>query len=222
MSFDILAPVYRWMELLLAGRKLHRCRCAFLEEVPPPRHVLMLGEGHGRFLVEVLKKFPDTQVTFLDASAGMIAQARKALQRHGLAPDRVTFIQMDVLAWEPPHQVYDLIVTHFFLDCFRPEHLQQLIPAIASSGTPSARWLVADFQEAPAGWQRLRSRLILRLMYWFFRTVTRLPARSLTCPDPLLRQVGLHLQGEQVFEWGLLRSTCWSLAPDCGTKSSAA
>ncbi|WP_075088074.1 class I SAM-dependent methyltransferase [Verrucomicrobium spinosum] len=77
MSFDILAPVYRWMELLLAGRKLHRCRCAFLEEVPTPQHVLMLGEGHGRFLVECLKKFPNTHVTYLDASTGMIEQAMK-------------------------------------------------------------------------------------------------------------------------------------------------
>lgn len=222
MSFDTLAPVYRWMELLLAGRKLHRCRCAFLKEVTSPLHVLMLGEGHGRFLVEVLRKFPETQVTCLDASAGMIAQARKALRRHGLATDRVTFIQCDALEWWPPLQVYDLIVTHFFLDCFRPDQLQRLIPAIASSATQSARWLVADFQEAPSGWQRLRSRLILGLMYRFFRTVTRLPARNLTCPDPLLRQAGLHLQGEQVFEWGLLRSACWSLVPASGTESPAA
>lgn len=222
MSFDILAPVYRWMELLLAGRKLHRCRCAFLEEVPPPRHVLMLGEGHGRFLVECLRKFPKTHITCLDASAGMIEQARKAIQRHRLTPDRVTFIHTDALTWQPPHQRYDLIVTHFFLDCFRPEQLQQLVPSIASSATPAAQWLVADFQEAPAGWQRVRSRLILGLMYWFFRTVTRLPARSLTCPDPLLLQAGFHLQGEQVFEWGLLRSSRWEQGSPPGTNSPAA
>lgn len=222
MSFDILAPVYRWMELLLAGRKLHRCRCAFLEKVPPPRHVLMLGEGHGRFLVACLKKFPETHVTYLDASTGMIEQARKALRRHRLTPERVTFIHADALAWQPPRQQYDLLVTHFFLDCFPPEQLQKLVPSIASSATPEGRWLVADFQEAPAGWQRVRSQLILGLMYWFFRTVTRLPARSLTCPDPLIQQAGFYLQGEQVFEWGLLRSTCWKQGATPGTRTPAA
>lgn len=222
MSFDILAPVYRWMELLLAGRKLHRCRCAFLEELPAPQHVLLLGEGHGRFLVECLKKFPNTHVTYLDASTGMFEQATKALRRHRLTADRVTFIHADALAWQPPRKTYDLIVTHFFLDCFRPEQLQHLIPTIASSATPAGQWLVADFQEAPLGWQKIRSQLILGLMYWFFRAVTRLPARRLTCPDALIRQAGFQLQGEQVFEWGLLRSTCWKQVPSSGPSSPAA
>ncbi|HXC98086.1 MAG TPA: hypothetical protein VN048_02010, partial [Verrucomicrobiae bacterium] len=36
-DFDLLAPHYRWMEWLLAGPKLHRCRTAFLPAIPPPR-----------------------------------------------------------------------------------------------------------------------------------------------------------------------------------------
>src|SRR5439155_22241467 len=34
MSFDTLAPHYRWMEFILAGKKLQRCRTAFLDEIP--------------------------------------------------------------------------------------------------------------------------------------------------------------------------------------------
>lgn len=212
MSFDILAPVYRWLELTLAGGSLQRCRCAFLPVLPPPARALLLGEGHGRFLVALLRKFPETHITVVDASAGMIRQAQKAAARHRVPLHRVTFVQADVMtSWEPPPQRYDLIVTHFFLDCFRPAQLDALVPRIARAAAPGATWLLADFQEPPHGWQRLRSQVILGLLYPFFRLFTRLPATRLTCPDPLLRDGGFHLLAEHVFEWGLLRTTRWEL-----------
>ena len=211
MSFDTLAPFYRWMERVCAGSRLHRCRCAFLGALtlPDEARILMLGEGHGRFLVECLGKFPQSQITYVDASAVMITQAQKAVQAAGLRVDRVTFIHIDALTWKPPHAAFDLIVTHFFLDCFRPDQLERLIPTIARAARPAAHWLVADFQEAPHGWRRLRSSLILAMMYVFFRVVTRLPARRLTCPDPLLTKAGFTLHREVTFEWGLLRSAWW-------------
>jgi hypothetical protein len=49
-NFDCLAAHYRWMEWLLAGRKLQRCREAFLGSIPPPTRALLVGEGNGRFL----------------------------------------------------------------------------------------------------------------------------------------------------------------------------
>ena len=51
MSFDVLAPHYRWMELVCAGEKLQGCRTAQLAHVLAARHILILGEGNGRFLV---------------------------------------------------------------------------------------------------------------------------------------------------------------------------
>ena len=54
MSFDHLAPHYRWMEWLLAGSKPQRCRTTFLDTLPTARHALLLGEGNGRFLREFL------------------------------------------------------------------------------------------------------------------------------------------------------------------------
>src|ERR1041385_77794 len=55
MSFDALAPHYLWMEWLLAGRKLQRCRTAFLDEARAARDILLLGEGNGRFLQALLQ-----------------------------------------------------------------------------------------------------------------------------------------------------------------------
>jgi len=212
MSFDVLAPHYRWMEVVLAGQKLQRCRTAFLDRVTNAKQVLILGEGNGRFLLECRRKLPNAKITSVDASARMLALARRRLAGQGIGCGNIEFIHADALAWIPPEVGYDLIVTHFFLDCFRPDQLESLIATLARAAAPRAHWLLADFQSAPAGLPRYRSQLILWMMYRFFTTVTRLPATALTAPDAFLERQGFKLRERQVHDWGLLRSDCWQLA----------
>ncbi|HEU5396033.1 MAG TPA: class I SAM-dependent methyltransferase [Verrucomicrobiae bacterium] len=209
MSFDRLAPYYRWLELVTAGKKLHRCRTAFLAEIPAPTNILLAGEGHGRSLAEYRRRFPRAQITCLDASPAILAQARRQLERLRLPSADIRFIQADALNWRPEGGPFDLIVTNFFLDCFRRDQLESLIPRLAAAGTPGAHWLVADFQVAPAGWKRLRSRLILWSLYRFFRLVTRLPADRLTPPAPLLERAGFILHRRLSFEGNLLHGDWW-------------
>jgi ubiquinone/menaquinone biosynthesis C-methylase UbiE len=213
MSFDTLAPYYRWMEVVLAGDKLQRCRFAYLDDLPAPHNILLLGEGHGRSLVGYRRRFAGAQITCVDASAGMLDQARRQLERHGLKADRVEFIHADILNWEPPQNHYDLVVTNFFLDCFRADQLEQIIAKLAASLPPTAIWLNADFQIPAAGWRRVRSRVIVWLLYLFFRIVTRLPARTLPKPDPLLAKAGFILRHRIESEWDLLRADWWQRPP---------
>src|SRR5579864_4929172 len=79
MSFDVLAPHYRWMEVVLAGEKLQRCCTAFLERISGARNVLILGEGNGRFLVECRRKIPKAHIVCVDASARMLTLAQRRL-----------------------------------------------------------------------------------------------------------------------------------------------
>jgi SAM-dependent methyltransferase len=203
MSFDALAPYYRWMEFILAGGKLHRCRIAFLDQIPRPKNILLLGEGHGRGLVEYCRRFADAQITCVDASERMLAQARRQLARHNLEASRVEFIQADILNWLPSSKPYDVIVTNFFLDCFRPEQLEQMIPRIVASSTSDMNWLIADFQIPACGLKRGRGRLILWILYVFFRMTTQLPTQKLTKPDLLLERAGFTLHRRIENEWGV-------------------
>ena len=209
MSFDRLAPHYRWMEWLLAGGKLQRCRTAFLSALPRPRHALLLGEGNERFLVELLRAHPGIRFTCLDASARMLQGTQAKLKREGIRAEGGRFIQASVLEWIPPAAEFDLIVSNFFLDCFPPAELEVVIRRMTGAAAPPARWLVADFREPPEGWQRWRARWILRSMYWFFRHATALPAHELTPPDDLLQRCGFRLVGRRLHEWGLLHSDLW-------------
>jgi ubiquinone/menaquinone biosynthesis C-methylase UbiE len=209
MSFDALAPHYRWMEFVLAGDKLQRCRTAFLSQVTHRHNVLIVGEGNGRFLVECRRALPQAQITCADASASMLTRARDRLQASGLGLDHIEFIQADALNWQPSAQAYDLLVTHFFLDCFQPDQLRSVIAALARAAKADATWLLADFQVPVTGLGRYRALLIHRLMYVFFRLATRLPARHLTAPDEFLKASDFSLRERQVNDWGLLRTDRW-------------
>jgi len=209
MGFDRLAPHYRWLEFVLAGTKLQRCRTAFLNERVDARRVLILGEGNGRFLAECRRRLEKAHITCVDGSSRMLQLARQRLLSSGLGADQTTFIHADALHWSPAERTFDLIVTHFFLDCFRPDQLQPLLAKLAGAATPNAAWWVADFQIPTSGLVRYRAAVIHRLMYWFFRVFTGLPAARLTPPDTFLQAHGFVLCERVVSEWGLLHSDLW-------------
>lgn len=214
MSFDRVAPHYRWMERWCAGELLQRCRIAHLDAlVPHPSHVLIYGEGNGRFLAELCQRFPKAEVTVVDASATMLQLARQHLRDAGLsdATARVQFVHADAMAWTAPAGTFDLIVTHFFLDCLSANQLRQLIPVIARAAKPQAQWLLADFRIAheQGFFWHWRSRLVLALLYGFFRRAARVSAHTLTAPDELLQAEGFSLHQRLMFDRGLLHSDCW-------------
>lgn len=208
MNFDRLAPFYRAMEFVTAGAKLQRCRTAFLDDIPTPRRILIAGEGHGRFLPECVRKFPEAHVTVVDSSAKMLEIARSKTD----SPN-VEFILADMCVWVGPVASYDLIVTNFFLDCFDADTLPVVVSRLADLATPDAHWLLADFRVAEGRIAALRSRVILAMLYRFFRIVCRLQARSLVPPDAMLRAAGFTRHRFLLTEWGLLKSEWWRRDP---------
>lgn len=233
MSFDAIAPHYRWMEFVTAGSLLQRCRMAFLAELQAARNILLLGEGRGRFLVELLAVNPEARVTCVDASARMLEFMRACVRKRNLPEARVRFVHMDLLRTKSSAAVpaalgfgrrdacatldgaasciepYDAVASHFFLDCFRPDQLESIAAVISQCTVPGARWLISDFCVPGRGWKRLRARLILASLYAFFRAVTHLPASRLTPPDEILQRAGFRLKQRIRFNLGLLHSDLW-------------
>ena len=225
MSFDTLARHYRWMELVLAGNKLQRCRTALLDRVNDAQNVLIVGEGNGRFLAECRQQLPAARITVVDASVRMLMVARAQLMRCGAGLERIEFVHADALAWKPEEQTFDLIVTHFFLDCFPGDQLGQIVAKLGAAAAPGAAWLLADFQMPDSGFRRRRAQIILALMYAFFRAVTRLPAHRLAPPDDYLKAHGFVLLERWTSEWGLLHTDLWRLvdyhSPPLASNTSA-
>lgn len=213
MSFDVLAPHYTWLEAVLAGRRLQRARTAWLEQLAGCSEILIAGVGHGHFLRRCAQRFPQARFTSVDASAAMLARAAAHAQRAEIEPERTRFIHATLPGWRPERQGYDAVVTHFFLDCFPPDELADVMDVLAAGAGTNAVWLLSDFAIPSRGIARQRARAIHAIMYGCFRRVTRLRARRLTEPDPLLAGHGFTLRGRRTSEWGLLRADWWVRDP---------
>jgi len=187
-----------------AGEKLQRCRVAFLREISVPRKILIAGEGHGRFLPVCAEVFPNAGIVVVDSSAKMLEIAGGKVESA-----RIEFVHADFLEWVGPSGEFDLIVTNFFLDCFREEELAVVVRKLGDLAAPQADWLLADFEIAPDGLARWRSWVIVAVLYRFFRIMTGLRAKALVPPEPHLKEMGFALHHRKTHEWGLLKSEWW-------------
>jgi ubiquinone/menaquinone biosynthesis C-methylase UbiE len=206
VSFDAVAPWYRTLETVAFGDALQRARLACLAEIQPPTRVLIVGEGNGRFLLELLRMHPSTEIDCVDASGRMLELAR---QRIGDECNRVRFLHRDITAWAPPEGNYDLIVTHFVLDCFPSDQLAEMVETLSRAATADANWLLADFSLPARGFARIRARAWLAVMYRFFRLAARIEAKELVDPSSFLRANGFVLFNEHRFRGDILRSQRW-------------
>ena len=204
MNFDRVAASYRWLETVVFGDQLQRARVAFLGKIKEPRRVLVVGEGNGRFLAEFARHYPETSVDCIEGSARMIA-----LARHAVGPSQVRFIEADIGAATLAQNSYDLIVTHFVLDCFSEETLPPLVGRLADAATTEAVWLIADFCYPAGRWRRWHARTLIGFMYFFFRVVTRIEARRLVDYRPWLSAQGFECVEELISPNEMISSKLW-------------
>jgi ubiquinone/menaquinone biosynthesis C-methylase UbiE len=209
VSFDGIAPWYRLLETLAFGNALQRARIACLDGIGSPRRALIVGEGNGRFLAAVLQRYPLIRIDCVDDSERMLDLARRQVFK--TSPEeigRVAFLRENVRSWTPNDR-YDLIVTHFFLDCFSTSQVGHVVAKLAQAAAPNAIWLLADFRIPEAGFARFHARAWLAVMYWFFRCVAGIEAEELVDPSPFLRVEGFSLVRQDLFRLGMVKSELW-------------
>jgi ubiquinone/menaquinone biosynthesis C-methylase UbiE len=204
MNCDDIARLYRWIEYAAFGNALQRRRAAFLGNVSGARRVLALGDGDGRALVALLHAAPAARVDYVDASARMLELARARAGTNCADADRVEFRQADARVMPLDENAYDLIVTHFFLDCFDERDQPLLVDKIARAAAPEAVWIVSEFRPA----NRL-AKLLIPVMYSFFGKATGLKTRRLVDHHPYLLRNGFRLDRSKQAWAGMLGSELW-------------
>jgi ubiquinone/menaquinone biosynthesis C-methylase UbiE len=210
MNFDSIAPHFQRLEWLAFGQTLMRCRMYYIDKIKDARRILLLGEGDGRFLLELLALNSSSQVTCLDSSFWMLNRASERVKngRPG-AFDRVTFLQGDALTHELGKDEYDAVVLNFFLDCFNHESLELLIPRTAVATKSGGVWLINDFCQPESGLKALRAKIWLKTMYAFFRMTAKLEATKLENPFSVLEFTGIELRERKTWSWEMLASEWW-------------
>jgi SAM-dependent methyltransferase len=209
-NFDSLAHIYRWMEYCSFGPMLERCRFHFLSRCAQARHALVLGDGDGRFTARLLAANPAIQVDAVDASTAMLAALRKRVRGDSGADSRLHTIQADLRRFSPPRQGYDLVASHFFLDCLTDEDVSALVGRLLPHLTEDARWLVSEFSVPEIGWQRVGARLLIRSLYFAFFLITRLRVHRMPDYSKIFREHGFDRGEPAVYLGGLLVSEVWT------------
>jgi ubiquinone/menaquinone biosynthesis C-methylase UbiE len=180
MNCDGIARWYWLLEYLAFGRALERRRREYMHAVADARRTLILGDGDGRFTAEFLQRSAAAWIDSVDLSSRMLGLAEERVRACSSGPMRVRFYQGDARTVELSGK-YDLIVSHFFLDCFTCDEMPALVARMAQVACPQARWLLSEFSLPSAGIWRWAAVVLVQIMYLFFRLFTGLEARRL--PD---------------------------------------
>lgn len=217
MNCDPIARHYCWLEHAVFGTLLERARCHWIPELGRARRVLVLGDGDGRFLAEFARANRAAEIDSVELSRRMLEVAEERLAKSGVGRDgRVRLRQADAQKDEPPGWGYDLVVTHFFLDCFDEQGIAQMVERLAPHLDAKAKWLVSDFR-IPAG--RAVSplfRMMVGIMYRFFRYTTGLRTKRLADFPRVLAEAGFVPCAQASLAGGFVVSEIWGREPTSG------
>jgi len=218
LFFDRIARVYRWGEYLSFGKALERCRFSFLDEVSTASKILTLGEGDGRFLAELLKENSQATAAAVDVSAVMLSLLQSRVKAAG-AETRLRTQCTDVREFAPGDGGYDLVVTHFFLDCLTESEIAQLMNRLRPHLAPNCRWLVSDFAIPAKGVRRLFGAAVVSALYLGFWLLTNLQIRKLPELSAVWRASGFESKRRQEFLGGLIYSEIRELQPPAAAET---
>jgi ubiquinone/menaquinone biosynthesis C-methylase UbiE len=205
VNCDGIARWYRWIEYAGFGGALQRRRLAFLPLVAEARHILVLGDGDGRFLARLAAQNREAAIDCIDSSSNMLKLARSRAKS-----GQVRFHHADARTVPFECGSYDLVVTNFFLDCFNQSDAEALVKRIACAARSDARWLVSEFRQGTHGWRAAWAQACLWTLYLFFRIATGLDTNRLVDHHPILERHGFRLAQVESTRFGLLASELWT------------
>lgn len=198
-NFNLIAPIYDRLSFMVFGRTLRDAQIKNLNDVQPACKVLIVGGGTG----EVLEWLPnaDLHVTFVELSKGMLEKAK--IRNGRLDRNKVEFVNTDVMKIQG---TFDLIITNFFLDCFSPEKLQIVLAHLKTLLDSSGQIFVTDFVNS----DKLKHRMLLKLMHSFFRIFSSLESKELADIPSAIEQAGFRKIRFQKLEQGFLFNAAYT------------
>lgn len=179
-NYDTVAWCYDRFSRLVFGNAQVAAQVSLLSFIPQGAHILIAGGGTGWILEEIAKIHPSgLTITYVDASEKMIALA----QKRNTGNNTVSYHTTDVEELFP-NRKYDVVITSFFFDNFRPDKAVSLFAAIDRMLDTRSLWLYTDFRNTG----RLSHRLLMKTMYAFFRICCGVEATQMPDMDTCFKQ----------------------------------
>ncbi len=206
-NFNRLAGAYFWMEKITFGNLLWKCRCVHLDLARSCQTALILGDGDGRFTARLLEINPCIRIDAVDNSTAML---EALLRRAGPNRGRVRTHLADARSFIPPLPSYDLVVTHFFLDCLTTQEVCALATRLQRYLLPPSTWIISDFAVPNSRLGSIIALPLVTMLYLAFAFLTQ--TRVFRLPDhrSALASAGLAPRSTTLFLSGMLFSEVWT------------
>lgn len=206
-NFDPVASYYDRLSRWVFGDTLWQAKTRFLAQIPAGATIIMPGAGTAQEL-QVLQESGFTGTVYvIEASARMLQRAQKAQARLGQSALEIhwVWVHADKPLQYPPA---DVVITHFFMDLFAGELLQQQQQALHQALVTGGLWLWADFiplDRTHKTWQRG----LVWVMYRFFRLTCGIQAARLPQMPSWFGHNGYHRQAQDHWLRGMVEAGLW-------------
>ena len=189
-DYNSIAPVYDRLARFIFGDQLNVAVKEHLISSELELRILILGGGSGSLLEDLAVLSPAAKITYVDSSVEMIKMAQKR-QSKNLHIDYVT---KSIFTTEYTG-TYDVVIVPFVLDMFNTIEIFELLNKLKPHMRSGTQLLFTDF----VGNQKLFHKLLISVMYLFFRVTTGCMNTSIPDYDGPLRQQGFVIEEESYY-----------------------
>jgi ubiquinone/menaquinone biosynthesis C-methylase UbiE len=177
-SYDFVAPFYDRLSKVIFGSSLVHSQICLLPFIPTNSCVLTVGGGTG-WILERLAELHTSGLTidYVESSSKMI----KLSQKRDVKGNTIRFFNRRIEDCDFA-EVHDIIITPFLFDNFPEETVSLVFEKLDTMLKTDGLWLFTDFfidDKSP-----LWHRMLLRMMYLFFRLTSNVNAQKLSPMEP--------------------------------------
>jgi len=201
-NYDHIARIYDALSRIVFGQSIVKAQVCLIPHIKPGSKILIVGGGTGWIIERITEsQSAGLVIDYVESSQQMIrlSQKRKA------GSNTIHIIHAPIESFPLAHD-YDVIFTPFLFDNFTEAKIQMIFDKLNDSLKGDGIWLFADFVvdgDSPT-WQKL----LLRIMYIFFRATGRIETQHLVKMDSYFSS-GYHSTYERYYYAHFIRSVVY-------------
>jgi ubiquinone/menaquinone biosynthesis C-methylase UbiE len=196
-AYDRVAKIYDRLAKLVFGSRIVEAQEHFIPRIKPGSKILILGGGSGLILPLLFRINPSAEVSFIDASKGMLDLAKK--KTFSTSVNFIHGTEENI-----PELIYDCVITNFYLDLFTELQLKEVMQKLARRTHSESQWIVTEFVS-----EKTWHRAFLKVMYIFFSITTGLDTKELPDWRRALKQHGFEAESDLHFYNGFILTSLY-------------
>lgn len=202
-NYDKIAFRYDKLSQFVFGDHIKQSQISLLSFISPGDNILIVGGGTGWILEEITKLHAGgLHIVYVEASAKMLALAKAK----NVAGNNVAFVHQYIEQYQSS-STFDIVITNFLFDNFDEETATKNFNHLNTLLNKKGKWLFSDFSINNK--TKVRYKLLLKIMYLFFKVASNIEANRLVNMNPLFLEKGYKEIFCKYYFNKFIKASCW-------------